>query len=151
MSDEKLHINELLTYACHFMNNSTLENIKTVIENFYTEEEIVESKTFLWNVADKDLEPYQPRKSTAKRSCSSANIDDILKALNKLDNDDKLPKFVAFNLSRVPNRQPEELNLLYIVERLTKVENKLKQHDDTLSSHAVTLMQLKDKKPSDSC
>ena len=144
MPSENLFINELLSYACHFMKNSALDNIKKIIDYFYTEEEILESKQFLWSVAENDLEPLVTRKSTNKRSGSSANLEDILDALNKLDSEDKLPKFVAYNLSRVPDRQPEELNLICVINRLATVENKLKQYDDTLSSHAVDLMSLKE-------
>ena len=144
MPSENLFINELLSYACHFMKCSALDNIKKIIDYFYTEEEILESKQFLWSVAENDLEPLVTRKSTNKRSGSSANLEDILDALNKLDSEDKLPKFVAYNLSRVPDRQPEELNLICVINRLATVENKLKQYDDTLSSHAVDLMSLKE-------
>ena len=120
---EKLFINELLSYACHFLRNSAVDNIKKIIEGFYTEEEILESKQFLWNVAEDNLEAFIARKSTNKRSCSSANLEDILDALNKLDSEDRLPKFVAYNLSRVPDRQPEELNLFCVINRLTTIEN----------------------------
>lgn len=119
---EDMHVNELLTYAIHFMHNSALNNTKKIIEYFYNVEEINDAKKCLWDVATDNLDPFITRKNTTKRTLSAANIDDIFDALLKLDSVSKLPKFVAFNLSRIPDRQPEELNLLYIIDRLSNAE-----------------------------
>ena len=144
MTDKDFHISEILAYACHYMHNSTLDNIKKVIESFYTEDEVNEGKRLLWDVSKDDLDPFVTRKKTNKRSCSSANIDDIFEALIKLDANEKLPKFVAYNISKIPDRQPEEFNLLFIIDRLNNVEKKIKLHMETLSNHAVDIIMLKE-------
>ena len=120
------HINELLTYSCHFMNNSTIENIKKGIEFFYSEEEVINAKKILWEISSSDLDSTCTiRKSTNKRTGTAANIDDIFEALVKLDSLSKLPNFVAKDLSRIPDRQPEEYNSFYAIERVSSIEMKM--------------------------
>ena len=45
-----MHINELLTYIIHYINNSTINNIKKVIINFYNCEEILLAKKTIMGV-----------------------------------------------------------------------------------------------------
>ena len=37
-------VNELLTYAKYYVNCSTIENVKKMIKNFYSESDIVQAK-----------------------------------------------------------------------------------------------------------
>ena len=55
------------------------------------------------------------------RSSSLAHMNDIFEALIKLDGLNKMPIFVTRDIKRLPDRQPEELNLLSIVEHLSKL------------------------------
>ena len=139
-----MHVNELLTYATHFMHNSALDNTKKIIEFFYSSEEINYAKKALWDVATDDIGPLVKRNNTCRRTTSVANINDIFDALIKLDSLSKLPKFVAVNLSRVPDRQPEELNLLYIIDRVSNIEKKLKLHEETLTTHKTDMLNMND-------
>ena len=79
----------------------------------------------IWQLCDKYLEPYTERKNTEKRSSSKANISDIFEALIKLDSKEMIPTFVALNVDNLPDRQPEELNLISIINRLNVIENKI--------------------------
>ena len=51
-------------------------------------------------------------------------MNDILEALIKLYGLNKMSIFLAKHINRLPDRQPEELNLLSIVERLSNLEIK---------------------------
>lgn len=108
-------VNELLTYAKHYINCSTIDNVKKVIHNFYNNDEIIEAKKALWSIAPSTLGNFPDRKSSDKRHMSIAHVDDIFDALKRLDALDKLPEVAACNLNRLPDRQPEELNLQRIV------------------------------------
>ena len=121
MSD-KCHIDELLTYAAYFINNSSISNIKKIINNFYSQEDILNSKKNLWNICEEWLEPFSDRKNTDKRTSGEANTNDIFEGLTKLDSLGKLPTFVAKSLNRIPDRHPEEFNLISVLNRLSKVE-----------------------------
>ena len=138
-----MHINELLSYASFYINNSTVDNIKTIISNFYSGEDIADAKKLLWEVANDKLGPMIERKSSSKRSCSEANIDDIFEGLGKLDASQSLPLFVAKNIDMIPSRQPEELNILSVLSRMSKVEKNCKVFEDLLKTHAIEIDQLK--------
>ena len=140
---DKLHVDELLTYACYYINNSAIENIKKIILNFHNNEEILNSKKLLWNVSGEYLTPYKDRKSTENRSSMEANISDIFEAIIQLDATNKLPKFVAINLGKVPDKQPEHLNLISMINRISNIERTLVDHADTLSQHEIDLHQFK--------
>ena len=88
---DKIHINELLTYVTHYINNSTVENIKRIIKFFYTDEEISDAKKFLWDVCKDNLPQAKERKSTKIRTKSAADIDDIFEAVQSLDADGNIP------------------------------------------------------------
>ena len=73
---------------------------------------------------------------------------DIIEALTKLDlvldKDDEIPVFVARNIERLPDRQPEELNLLSIVNRLSSIEKNLKTQENILTEHSMELSNIKE-------
>ena len=132
-TEKQIHINELLCYAIHHINNGTKENICKVINHFYTCEEICEAKKQLWSVeGTQSLGPIEERKKSVRRSASEANVDDILDALIKLDSEDCIPCFAAINVERLPQWQPEQLNIISIIDRLTNLEKELKDHDKLL-------------------
>lgn len=77
------------------------------------------------------------RKPTDKRRGSVPHTSDILDALKILDVLDKLPDLVAWNLDCLPDRQPEELNVLMVVQRIAALEKSSEQHSEAPSSIAV--------------
>ena len=94
----------------------------------------------MWTLCASDLESYTQCKNTDKRSSSEAHIKDIFDALVKLDSINKLPSFVAKNLDQLPNRQPEELNLISIINRISKLEEKQTDFDNMLIKHEELLI-----------
>ena len=116
------------------MNNSNIMNIKKIASKFYTAEEILEAKKFLWKISGPDLKKYTERRNTEQRSCVEANMNDIIDALTELDAKSKLPLFVARNVEKIPDRQPEEINLLSIINRVNKLENMMNDYTCTINS-----------------
>ncbi|KAI3385220.1 hypothetical protein SNEBB_001121 [Seison nebaliae] len=136
-------VNELLTYAIHYVNSSAVENIKKIIINFYSDDEIVQAKKLLWSKC-KSLGKYQERKSTDTRPVSVPHVADIMDALKLLDASNEIPDIVAKNVDKIPDRQPEELNLLMLVQRVAKLEGMLKVHEDSLSTLSIDVMDIKE-------
>ena len=132
-------VNELLTYASFYLNNSSIDNIKKIMLNFYSHEEIVDSKKLLWSISGTDLGCYSDRKSSEKRTCDDANLSDIFEALLKLDSIQNLPEFVARDLSKIPERSPEELNLTFILDRINRLEKSVRITDDIVITHSTLL------------
>ena len=56
-------------------------------------------------------------------TCTEASIDYIAEVVFKLDQLILLPKFVALNLEKILDTKPEELNFIYILNRLNKITN----------------------------
>ena len=81
---------------------------------------------------------------SANRTAKEANIGDILEAIKQIDVIDNLPEVFAKNLSQVPDRQPEELNLLRLAQRLSNLENAYKLQSENLSSVVLDLLDIKD-------
>lgn len=130
-------INELLSYLSFYLDNSALENIKKIATLFYDQDDINNAKKVLWENRSEILGPYVERKKSDKRSVAEANINDILEALIKLDSAQKSPKFVAQNLDKLPERQPEELNVLTLINRIASIEKTIKNNNDVLSQHSI--------------
>ena len=122
ISDKNFYINELLTYLSCYMHNSTLANIKKNIVSFYSFEDIIEAKKLLCGINKESLGPYVERRNSGRRSCSEAALDDIVEAMQKLDLSDNLSNFVTKNVQKIPDRQPEELNLMYMLYRINSLE-----------------------------
>ena len=134
MSGTSIHINEILCYCSFYINNSSINNIKRIVANFYSDEDINIAKKTLWDIAGEQLGNYIERKTSEKRTSGDANITDIFEALSKLDYMDKMPNFVAKNVDLLPDRQPEELNLISIIDRLHQVEDKQSKIDNIMIS-----------------
>ena len=143
MSDSR-HIDELLCYATYYINNSCRNNIKRIVCNFYSQEDIIASKKLLWSLSSEFLEPYKERKTTNQRSSADANVNDIFEALLKLDSVDKLPSFVAKKMDNLPNREPEELNLMTMIKRISKIESKQNDFKELVLKHECDLQNTKD-------
>ena len=141
---EITHINELLCYATNYIHNSTLLNIKKIIEMFYSGEEVSTAKSLLWDLRGGNLAPIIDRKTTIKRTGTAANIDDIFDALLKLDAEQDLPIFVARDVERIPDRQPEQLNILTVIDRLSKIEHSLKVQDEAVTNFGFEMFTIKD-------
>ena len=132
MANENVNINELLSYASFYLNNSNVSNIKKLISNFYDEDDVLTAKKLLWKVGGNNLDAYSERKTTNRRTNSEANINDIFEALLKLDGLERMPTFVAKDLDKLPDRQPEEINLISIVNRISALEKNNKTYEETL-------------------
>ena len=142
-------VDELLTYATYHLNNSTLENIKKLIINFYTAEEILTSKKVLWEAFGNYLETFTDRKTTERRTSEEANLDDVLKALINLDSKNVIFEFVSKDLHRLPNRSPEELNVTSMLERISNLEDNFRRSNDTLSYCSLYISDLESLKKSE--
>ena len=135
-------VNELLCYTIFCFKANVHDNLKRVLINFYNDKEIIESKKVLWNAGQEILGEYHNRIGSNNRPAIAAHIEDILEGIKSLDIADKLPDVVARNLDRVPDRQPEELNLLFVIERLSKIEKNYKVQNDAMAAMALKMIDL---------
>ena len=146
MGSSEIIINEVLTYVSYYINNSCINNIQRIAIQFYEETEIIEAKKKLWELCEAHLGQYPERKNSDKRTVAEAHLVDIIDALTKIDSEQSMPFFVAKDIERLPDRQPEELNLLSIVNRLSSIEKDARQYENTLTEHGLEIIKLKEEK-----
>lgn len=113
---------QLLTYAMHLVNSSAHDNVKQIIQSFYSSSEISIAKGALCENCGDVLGKMPEQKFTDKRHGPVAHNYDIFDVLKTLDALDILPNVVSCNLNRLPNRQPEELNILIMVQKTAALE-----------------------------
>ena len=139
-----MQINELLCYAIHKFNSGANTNLHQVMYNFYDEDDIVTAKKALFHVCKDPLGNYPKRSSTDLRAAAYAHLEDILEAIKKLDAAGKLPEFVAKNLDRIPSRDPEDMTMVSVIQRLDKLEQDKYNKEVTFTQFATDLSNLKE-------
>ena len=66
MADNGIHISKLLCYCIHYINNSYVNNIKKIIANFHSLQDIYIAKKLLWELGREFLDAFIERKSSEK-------------------------------------------------------------------------------------
>ena len=143
-NNPKMYINELMTYVTYAHQNGSGQFLKNIIKCKFPEDDIIEGKQLLWQIGGATLGEYPARINSNQRPAVEAHIDDIIEAVEKLDSINKLPLFVAVNLGKVPDLEPEEYNRLYYINRVAKLEKSVNQHRDELDNMNRYILELKD-------
>ena len=136
-------LNGLLTYVNTVINNSTYDKILKIIVTFYNANDILLAKRIMWQTCDtKIIGNFMSRNNSKARLNSEANAADIIDAMKLLDQNSAIPLFAASATDKLPLRLPEELNLVCISERLSKVEEMITSHASTLVRHNNTMSKM---------
>jgi hypothetical protein len=121
ITNGSLIINELLTYCKFYRSSCTVANLRKVVLNFYSTNEIATAKNLLISRFPCLVgTPYTTgRRGSTARPQHEAELDDVVNALDFIDNKDLLSsvRFVAETLDRVPKYGPEEINVCAVVDR----------------------------------
>jgi hypothetical protein len=106
-------------------DSSNQDNLKKVVINFFTADEILTAKDVLWANVN-GLGDKRMRRDSNIRMHQDADLSDILAAFKKID-EDKLdtPLFVARRLDRLPRHGPEETNVFSLADRIATMEREL--------------------------
>ena len=117
-----LVVNELLMYATFHRGRSNTAALKSVLNSFYTSNEISLAKkqlTASFSSHLSDTAYSTERRNSAQRPASEAEVDDILELMDIFDNLNILSsvQFAAVQYDRLPGYGPEEVNILTVVER----------------------------------
>ena len=150
-NDKRIILNELLTYLVYYINECSIINIKKVINDFFTNSEILEAKNLLWEECKDHLGEYIARKNSNNRQSSEANVEDIIDAIFKLEQESKLPEFAAKNIERLPDKQPDGLSLMHLIDKVNNIERKVRNNLTLLTNYGVDLMEIKDKFIANKC
>ncbi len=111
-NDTEAIIDYLLTYIVGQVHQRPKDQIKIVVLNHFTKEEILQSEMLLWEkCANLGLDKLVQRLDSNHRPAEDANTDDILGAVNKQFTLSKTPHFLmrSEDIRRLPKYAPGEL------------------------------------------
>ena len=118
---------------------------QTIIK-FYHPDEIKIAKCLLWNVYGADLPETQDRRDSSVRAAHEKETWDIIEGIryvSELDDEEQMC-FVAYELNRVPNHAPEEINVADILQRVIKLERKTDTMEKVVEKNAENITTLYD-------
>ncbi len=131
----KCIVNPLLSYAVFGLMSGTTANVKSAIIGFFTPDDIAHAKDVLWASGDTSIiGTIKSRKEGSVTPKHEANLNDMIKAIQQLDSADKLPHIAikASDLALIPRSHPEELNNITLVDRLSKLEERMSNFQGVL-------------------
>lgn len=146
---------ESLCYIKSKFEKSTIKQLKTVLSNFYSAEELAKAKDLLYDAGNKiagvakaadtgdngaiDWEFPKLIKRTGEGKCKRA-AEDLLDAFVWLDERkliDSLPLIFAENLNRIPLVKLEDLDVYAMVQKMDEVESRLLKLENTSKNKPV--------------
>src|SRR3989442_1530838 len=127
----ELIINETLCYCRSKYEASTIKQLKLVLCNFYTEDELLAAKQLLYDTSSKVLNdlPRLVKRNKSDNRCKLLT-DDIVEYITKIDEAlawDKMPVFVAQNITRIPTVPIEDMEVFIMAQKLEQFENRLQK------------------------
>lgn len=130
MAQVSLKISELLCYIMCKYGNTPSDNLKSIVETFYSGDEISAAKDMLFMEAGELKADGLPRCILRRKTLGKAKLDveDILSLIDALDEKQLLchmPKFVASNLARLPPFNADALDICLLSMRLASLEGQV--------------------------
>lgn len=121
-------LHPVLAYMWFGLQSGTKDQVKNAVLGFYTKSQIFNAKKVLWDRVGIDvIGRMYARKTTNTKKEEESNATDIINALYELDKADRMPVLgvPATELNSFPRSNPRELNSISIVDRLSKLEEKI--------------------------
>lgn len=126
MAAPNVVVNELLYYVNNFFGKTPSKLIIDVIEKFkvYSDDDIVFAKDLLYDLAEKSDVDGLPRRKVRKGDGKKhADCSDLIQLFEELDKKKvTLPKFAAVDAHRVPAIRPDEIDVVYLAEEVSKLK-----------------------------
>ena len=138
---------EVLCFIVHKYGKCPDQLVKTVLHDFYTDEDICQAKKLLHSeLAKLNVDGVPDRLVTRKGdNKSKLDIDDMYMMISKADELkllSKLPKFVAGDLNKLPWCKPEDIDICILARKVASLEDMLKKQSHTVTSLIDSLSKL---------
>ena len=119
-----LLIDTVLGYMRYGMSCATPDNLTRILCSHFSAEEMCDAKQLLWIYCN--LPDVPKRTNSTKRSAQQANVDDLLRAMYELDQDDLMPRLYVqpAGIGRLPRFNPESLNVVAMDQRVHELNEK---------------------------
>jgi hypothetical protein len=131
-------VNELLTFVCSATNNSSWENIRDIVGQFYTTEEISDASKVLFQHVGEFVPGVRP---STRVTDSTGHLKNISAAIAKLITEETAitVKFCAVDISRLPRVKPEHINRESMASEIAILKDQMKNMMNAVSSNTSTL------------
>lgn len=131
MADAReLVVSEALCFLFNKFGKVPEKNIKSVVINFYNDEEVSSAKDLLYRRLEQLKIDGLPRLVKRKGDNKvKMDVEDIFTLLNFADEKlelSNLPTFVAVNVDRVPSIKPEDMDVFILAQKIAAIEEQLK-------------------------
>ena len=136
-------ISKVLCYTHYYLQSCAPDNVKAVVITSFSEDDITCAKRFLWTLPGKEMlgECHERKKST-NRSVAEANTNDIIEAMQCVDQNKMPLVFTVSDLRDLPSFSPEEINSVALIKRIELLERKYSDIENTSSQHQIELCTL---------
>ena len=141
-------VNELLSYLTFNYNSRTATVLNNTISCFYTDEEIAQAKTTLWRLTVINVQISNKKRMGENKKFNETS--DMINAIKKMDEQNsmsELPKFVAFDLNRLPKADSQESLSASVLARLTALEQNFNEVKSLAETNNNSISQIR----SDQC
>ena len=146
---KKVIVNDVLMYAETHRHGSSKDALVNAIASRCDSDNILSAKdTLVYHFADTGVlhsEMLVHRQNSPNRTDDMANTEDILKALESLEENNIDVTFVSDNWKVLPKSTPEEMTEIGVCQRLALLEAKFERYDLRLSDMCVDIKATKDK------
>lgn len=145
-SSDNMVANEILCYISNKFGKIAMQQLKSIVSNFYVYDQVAAAKDILVSEIDKlDLNkwprPARRRPSIDIRDKLKTDIDDIFAMFVYVDEQklsDRLPLFVASNPDMLPSNNWSEGDVIGLMNRFASIEEQLSVINDKLIERSTT-------------
>ena len=154
-------VNRMLTYVNSHRSSSSTMQIKTAILNFFSQDDIAEARQMMIDNIREVIPDFphlnKKRTDSVNRQASDIMVDDIqdmFKALDNVDDQWLVPRFMCDDVSKLPGSPEAAGNMMSMYEDISCHERKLLQLQEAMtkviqdvSRNHADITQLKTKVP----
>ena len=127
--DTTLVVNEVLCYTFANFAKVTANQLKSTLASFYKDVDLLQAKELLINnvdaVTENVLKRYAKRKGDNKGRLIVDDIFDIMSIVDENRLVEKLPRFVAVDLEKIPTVRIEDVDVFNMARKLEAIEAKM--------------------------
>ena len=124
---------EVLCFTLNKYGKCLSKNLKVIISDFYSDDEIWSAKELLHSelskVAQVDLPRLIGRKGDNRVKLNVDDIFTLIARADELNSLSKLPTFVAADPDMLPNMNPEALDVCILAKKLASLEQTVMRHE----------------------
>ena len=128
-------VNDLLYYIDFRRKIASVNDVVATCEAFYTPEAILQAKKVFFDVVgERDGMRFVNRRGKAGENAAKMNIEDLVNAMNKCDNDEiSLPTFYSANYANVPHSDDGNVTLNQLLNVINGMKTQLANLEKKMS------------------